>query len=142
LEPGGLLVARVYTQVEPKEIPENVIASFKSGLITKYYEFSFRIWSAWQTDVSNGVVQNRRFMNQKLHELGISLQEVYDKTGHDPPVLSVQGKDQTGPQLKITFPTKDQFVDVLSKYLRVVDVQCGNYSLGNRCPIFALESIS
>jgi hypothetical protein len=142
LKPGGLFLTRLHTQSEPVENPQGVAALYLSAGITDYHELRFRFITAMQPDIYQGVLSSKDTIDSQIERFGISLPELYRRTGYTPPPEIKNFPVRTGaPPMKATYPTQSEFLDSVRRHLVLWDVRYGDHALARQCPIFAFRPV-
>lgn len=137
LHPEGLLVVRVWTQPDPRERTEDVVAEIMERERYDYWSMRFRFVSSLQVDVHEGVWGGPLLTNRYLAEHGISQEAFVAKTEYQPiPLPAVLPEGLEG--LRVSYPTLEQFIQAVSAEFRVVDIGYGEHELARRTPVVCL----
>jgi SAM-dependent methyltransferase len=143
LKPGGLFLTRLHAQSEPKENPQDVAALYLSAGITDYHELRYRFITAMQPDICQGVLSSKDIIDSQMVRFGISLPELYRRTGYTPPPEIKNLPVRTGaPPMKATYPTQSEFLDSVRGHFELLDVRYGDHALARQCPIFAFRLVT
>ena len=139
-QPEGLVIVRVLCQAEPREDCDEIVAEYHAGQLTDYQQFRFRMMTACQASVEEGLFTSKEAIDKTMEEHGLRMAEVYEKTGYRPP----RPPPSAGPApamapYKVSYPTPDEFLAAVSNRFRVVDSRHGGHPLAHRTPVFALE---
>jgi hypothetical protein len=142
LRPGGRLFVRGFTQLDPQEEPEQVIDAYNAGRLTDYHALRFRFLTSLQTSAADGIWVSKEFIDQELVARGVSLAELYRRTGYEPPQPRAKpGAKATNAMTRVSYPTLAEFERVLTKSFRVLGRRHGSHPLAHRCPIFGLQRL-
>jgi Methyltransferase domain len=144
IRPEGLCIVRVLCQAQPKENIREIVASYDAGEITEFYGFRFRVQSASQASVTEGLYTSKEAIDRTMEEHGLRMIDVYEKTGFQPPRPPPSLAQPSKPMApmspyKVTFPTPEEFLQAIAHRFGVVDVRHGDHPLAHRTPVFALE---
>jgi SAM-dependent methyltransferase len=140
LKPGGCLFVRVFTQSDPKEDTADILSALREGKIADYHELRFRLLSSMQADANRGVIATKEAIDQEIIARGMSLEEVYERTGYQPLRAQSWLDEQGRPvEAKVYYPTVRQFEDVLAEGFELLGRRYGSRALAFRCPIFGLR---
>lgn len=141
LRPGGRLAVRIFNQANPPEQPASLIEEYHRSDSIDYYGFRFRLATSAQERPERGISANKDTVDACLLELGVDLEEFYEKSGHTPPrvgPLSSQTKDS----YRVSYPTDDQFRVILEGQFEQISIRTGDHALARRTPIFVASARS
>jgi SAM-dependent methyltransferase len=140
LRPEGVMIVRVFTQLENKETPEDIIAEIKSTAHFDYWSMRYRFITSLQTSVQTGIYSGTLPTNRALEKYGVSADEFIARTNHKPiPMPDLPPEGMEG--LQINFPTENQFAETLAALFQVTQVGYGQHPLARRCPIYCLTPL-
>ena len=137
--PEGLVIVRVLCQAEPREDGHEIVAEYRRGQLTDYQQFRFRMMTASQVSVREGLFTSKEAIDQTMEEHGLSMAEVYEKTGYRPPMPPSAGPAAPMAPYKVSYPTPDEFLAAISHRFAVADTRYGAHPLARRTPVFALQ---
>lgn len=140
LKPDGLMIVRVFTQLDEKEKPEDIIAEIKSSERYDYWPMRYRFITSLQASAEAGIYSGTLPTDRALERYGVGADEFTAKTDHKRiplPVLPPDGMDG----LLINFPTCKQFVEALSAHFGVKRIGYGDHELASRCPVYCLSPL-
>jgi SAM-dependent methyltransferase len=137
--PEGLLIVRVLCQAQPKEDCDEIVKRFRAGELTDYQPFRFRMMTASQASVEEGLYTSKEAIDRTMEEHGLCMAEVYEKTGHQPLRPPPSATSAPMSPYKVTYPIPDEFCAAIAHRFAVVDTRHGDHTLAHRTPVFALE---
>jgi hypothetical protein len=140
LQPDGLMIVRVFTQLQQKEPPESIVAEIRSSEHFDYWAMRYRFITSLQTSAEAGIYAGTLPTDQALERYGVGADEFIAKTNHrriPMPVMPPEGMDG----LLINFPTDRQFIEALSASFGVAQTGHGDHQLASRCPVYCLSPL-
>jgi SAM-dependent methyltransferase len=140
LRAGGCFFARAFLQAEPREDPSQIVDDFRAGLITDYDELRFRFLVALQMSVEMGLNSTKELIDAEMQGRGLSLEEVYSRTGYRPPPPPSRVGAHAPAGVKICFPTATELQDAVAGELELLGTRQGTGSLASRCPLFGFRA--
>jgi len=138
LAPRGLLLVRVFCQLDRPETMAQVRADYESGRLNNYSELCFRTQMANQRSFAEGIRNSVPALERWITEAGMNVAEVQRRTGAtDRPSLP---PDFDGPiELHVCFPTEAEFLAARGGRFRLWRRGYGAHNLAARTPVFAME---
>ena len=137
--PEGLLIVRVLCQAEPIEHGRDIVAEYRAGQLTDYHQFRFRMMTADQASVEEGLFTSKEAIDKSMEAHGLDMAEVYETTGYRLPRPPAAGPAPPMKPYKVSYPTPDEFLAAVSHRFELVDTRHGGHALAHRTPVFALE---
>lgn len=137
--PEGLCIIRVLCQAQPREDGYEIVECYKAGKLTDFTEFRFRMMTASQASVQEGLFTSKEAIDKTMEEHGLRMTEVYEKTGFQPPRPPASQPMTKMSPYKVTYPTPEEFLQAISHRFGAVDARHGDHPLAHRTPVFALE---
>lgn len=135
----GLFIVRVLCQAKPKEYGPDIVAAYRAGQLTDYHQFRFRMMTASQVSAEEGLYTSKESIDSTMEEHGVSMQEVYKRTGYQPPRPPPSLAIVPMSPYKVTYPTVAEFRrEILHRFVEV-GIRHGDHPLAHRTPVFALE---
>jgi hypothetical protein len=131
LQPRGLLMLRLFTQVARRESLAEVLGALHAGRIGSFHVFKWRLAMALQSDSTTGVKRD-------------DVWRAYAAAGIDPARLPQPGwspaairtiRSYENQQTRLCFPTLDEVRSLLDEAFEGIEVTFPQYELGERCPI-------
>jgi SAM-dependent methyltransferase len=131
LKSGGLFVGRDFAQLQQPESVSQVLNAARSGGISNFHAFKWRLAMALQTSASQGVRQG-------------DVWNAWSEAAIDPTVLPQPGWSERavgtihfyrGKEARLQFATIQEFKDLLEEDFDRIEVCHPDYELGERCPI-------
>jgi len=142
IRPEGLLIVRVLLQAQPIEDGYAIVEEYNSGQLTDYQQFRYRMMTSSQVSAEEGLHTSKELIDKTMEEHGLSMAEVYERTGYRPPRPPGSAPDATSTSMaayKVSYPTVDEFATAVGHRFRVVASRLGDHPLSHRTPVFALE---
>ena len=137
LKPDGVMIVRVFTQLENKEDPRDIIAEIKASEHFDYWPMRYRFITSLQPSAEAGIYSGTLPTDRALARYGVSADDFIARTGHKRiPMPDLPPEGMEG--LQINFPTESQFVETLAGHFRVTEVGHGQHQLASRCPVYCL----
>jgi len=137
--PEGLCIVRVLCQAQPREDGREIVEEYQAGRLTDYQEFRFRMMTSCQASAEEGLYTSKEDIDRTMEEHGLRMDDVYEKTGYQPPRPPRPEPKVAMAPYKVTYPTPDEFVNAIAHRFGVVDSRHGDHPLAHRTPVFALE---
>lgn len=140
LKPDGLMIVRVFTQLDTKENPGDIVAEIRSSAHFDYWPMRYRFITSLQASVEAGIYAGTLPTDRAFEQYGIGADEFTAKTDHKRiplPVIPPEGMEG----LLINFPTASQFVETLAGLFRVAEVGHGDHPLAQRCPVYCVAPL-
>ena len=140
LKPDGVMIVRLFTQLENKEDPQDIVTEIKASESYDYWSMRYRFITSLQKSAQTGIFAGTVPTNRELEKRGISGDEFIQKTKHKAipmPELPPEGMDG----LLINFPTQNEFIETLAEYFQVTEVGYGEHAMAYRCPIYCLTPV-
>lgn len=137
LRPGGCLFVRGFAQLTDPESPERVLSAYREGEIDDYHALRFRFLTSLQASATEGIWATKEYIDDELSARGISLVELYRRTGYEPPPPPPVRPSPT--RSRVSYPTLAEFEQVFTPHFRLIGVRHGDHPLAHRCPIFGLQ---
>lgn len=139
LRPQGLFIVRVLCQAEPREDGYDIVEAYRAGQLTDYHQFRFRMMTASQPSAEEGLYTSKESIDRTMEEHGVTMAEVYEKTGYRPPKPPPSVETAPMAPYKVTYPTADEFRRQVAHRFAIVDTRNGDHPLAHRTPVFALQ---
>lgn len=137
LRPGGCVLLRLFCQPARAESVDEVFAALRAGRIGNFHAFKWRLAMALQgQNTARGVrladiwdAFRARISDDRAlaSEVGFPLAEIAT-LGNYQDVAT-----------RYTYSTLDEALGILSRHFELVEVWCGSYELGERCPTLVLR---
>lgn len=131
IRPGGLFIGRNFVQADQRESLADVLDAARSGRINSFHSFKWRLATALQPNVIEGVRQH-------------DIWQAWNNAAIDATLLPQPGwsKQAVGtiefyrdkPAI-LRFPTLSEFLELMHESFEEIEVTHGHYELSDRCPI-------
>ena len=139
LKPGGVMIIRLFTQLDDRENPEDIIEEIKQRDHFDYWSMRYRFICSLQASVQKGIFAGTYPTNRELERRGVTADAFIKKTQHkEIPVPDLPPEGLEG--LLINFPTKSQFIEAVEGHFDVVSIGYGKHLMADRCPIYCLAA--
>jgi SAM-dependent methyltransferase len=142
LRPDGCFLVRAFVRPDDPEPPEYVLACYRAGRLDDYDALRFRFLMSLQENTPAGVWGSKELIDRELEARGVSLEELYRRTGYEPPPAA-RARAAAGSEAgqRVSYPTLGELEGVMARGFRILGRRHGSHPLARRCPIFALRRV-
>jgi hypothetical protein len=132
LADDGILVTRPFLQAATREAPDAVVADLVANRISSFHSFKLRLAMALQESAAAGVRMGDVYA--AWERAAIAVDALAARTGWPRGVIETV-RTWEGKSSRLSFPTAEEFADVMSEQFDKEDERRLPYELGERCPV-------